>query len=226
MEDGTERWLPVVGYEGYYEVSDLGRVRSLDRWIEARNRWGTTTRYFKPGRVLRPGVDKDPAHAYEHVILCANGTQTLRHVHHLVLETFVGPRPAGLVACHGPAGNRDNSLQNLRWDSMSENQHDRVRDGNHHYANRDSCDLGHRLLAPNLQPDVPSESRRRCYACALTGKWARHVGYKLSDLEWRHEANRRYAEILHFSGPLNYRLPAVRKRYGPARWQPNLSDSG
>jgi hypothetical protein len=47
-----------------------------------------------------------------------------------VLEAFVGPRPAGMQACHGPAGKTQNSLSNLRWDTPEANYQDRARDGN------------------------------------------------------------------------------------------------
>lgn len=108
-----ERWLPVVGYEGLYEVSDLGRVRT-------RRRKGSK------GGLLRPGLSA----AHLTVALYLDGVPRSRLVHHLVLEAFVGPRPPGMEGCHGPGGALDNSLRNLSWDSREKNQGlDRVRDG-------------------------------------------------------------------------------------------------
>jgi hypothetical protein len=220
LQDSTERWLPVPGYEGYYEVSDHGRVRSLDRWVEADTRWGGRMRYLKPGRILREKRKKNPLHAYANVILSVNAVHDTRQVHHLVLEAFVGPCPPGMVACHGPAGLFDNSLANLRWDTDSENMRDVVRDGNHHAASREECPRGHGLAAPNLHPTDAAKGFRKCYACSLTTAWGRYFGYRQTDPEWTFEADRRYAEILHFGEPLNYRLAGIKERYGRRRWQP------
>lgn len=54
-------------------------------------------------------------------------------VHHLVLEAFVGPRLPGMEGCHGCRGVSDNSLANLRWDTKSANQADRVLHGTDNY---------------------------------------------------------------------------------------------
>jgi hypothetical protein len=221
VEDRTERWLPVVGYEDYYEVSDHGRVRSLGRWIDTISRWGGPHRYFKPGRVLREKRKKNPLHAYANVILSVDAKPDTRQVHHLVLEAFVGPCPPGMEACHGPAGLFDNSLANLRWDTFSENMHDVVRSGNHWATSRETCPRRHALAAPNLHPTDAAKGFRKCYACSLTTAWARYFGYRQTDSEWVVEADRRYAEILHFGGPLNYRLVGIKERYGRKRWQPD-----
>lgn len=113
-----ERWLPVPGHEGLYDVSDLGRVRSF----HAGRGKG------KRGGLLRPA----PTGVYAHlcVVLCQGGEAKTRLVHQLVLEAFVGPRPEGLEALHGPGGALDNRLRNLSWDTRQKNQgRDRVRDG-------------------------------------------------------------------------------------------------
>lgn len=108
----TENWKPVVGFETHYEVSDLGNVVSI------RNNHGNPRR-----RALKAGVTRD---GYLRVELSKSGEQTKKHVAHMVLEAFVGPRPAGMQACHGPAGQKDNSLTNLRWDTPASNYQDRT----------------------------------------------------------------------------------------------------
>lgn len=119
----TERWLPVVGFEGLYEVSDLGRVRSVAR--EVANRWGTRTP--RRQRVLAAIVDCD---GYIKVNLNRDGASRQRPVHQLVLEAFVGPRPAGAQTLHANAVRNDNRAPNLSWGSASDNCADRDRHGN------------------------------------------------------------------------------------------------
>jgi hypothetical protein len=122
MDQSIERWLPVVGWEGYYEVSDQGRVRGVDRITTTS--YGALRRWR--GKMLRLNLSKL---GYLSAQLWKDGQCKLRKVHLLVLEAFVGPRPDGMEGCHGSAGQRDNSLPNLRWDTPSANQLDRIRDG-------------------------------------------------------------------------------------------------
>lgn len=123
----TERWLPVVGWEGLYEVSNFGRVRSIDRVVKGRH---GPTRY--KGRVLRPGRNKTAP--YFMVQLAETGRKRKKHcyVHDLVLAAFVGPKPAGMEVCHGRNGQQDNSLDNLRYDTRSANAQDRLAFGKPH----------------------------------------------------------------------------------------------
>jgi hypothetical protein len=53
-----------------------------------------------------------------------------QQLHVVVLEAFCGPRPDGMVACHGPNGTRDNSIFNLSWGTQQKNLYeDKIRDG-------------------------------------------------------------------------------------------------
>lgn len=88
-----EEWRAVVGWEGLYEVSNHGRVRSLDRVVN-----GVRVK----GRLMKPYRDRPK---YSHMIIqLSRGTGKVGAafplVHKLVLEAFVGPRPEGMVACH------------------------------------------------------------------------------------------------------------------------------
>lgn len=107
-----DRWMPVVGFEGFYEVSDTGKVRSLRHM---------TKQGVRGGRVLTPHVGPK---GYLTVGLTATalGRRETRYVHELVLEAFVGPRPTGMDACHDPDPTRSNChLANLRWDTRRSN---------------------------------------------------------------------------------------------------------
>lgn len=123
-----ETWKPVVGYEGLYEVSDLGRVRSVDRIA------GVTRLTQLRGKVLKPGKMKRGG--YLLVALRKDGSSHSKAVHALVLEAFVGPRPPGLDCCHGDNDRTNNRLDNLRWDSRQGNVDDAVRARRHAHGDR------------------------------------------------------------------------------------------
>lgn len=107
----NETWLPIVGYEGLYEVSDLGRVRSLPR---------ATTK----GRILKQHVSA--RNGYCHVSLSKNNDKKTRRVHILVLQTFspVEKRygyDKNYTIDHIDGDKTNNRLDNLEWCTQSEN---------------------------------------------------------------------------------------------------------
>ena len=114
-----ESWQPVPGYEGLYEVSDLGRVRSLDRLVVRKNRWGSRATHQLKGRVLRPG----PGGSNRlQVNLSKENVSWVVPVHKLVALAFIGPRPEGLDIDHINGDFRDNRLDNLEYVTHQENQ--------------------------------------------------------------------------------------------------------
>lgn len=118
-----EVWKAVVGFEGAYEVSNLGRVRSLDRTISVFNvRKGWHDRYYK-GRTLKPGPR--PCGHLTVALGNADGGKTF-NVHTLVLEAFVGPRPApNLIGRHLDGDEKNCHFDNLVWATRRENGQDR-----------------------------------------------------------------------------------------------------
>jgi hypothetical protein len=134
----AERWLPVVGYEGRYEVSDQGRVKSVAR-PDARGR-------RRAEKYLSPRVG---ARGHLSVALYAEGARDDRQIHTLVLTAFVGPCPRGMEGCHWNDTPADNRLENLRWDTRSANVADSIRNGTHAMTNRTSCPRGHAYTPVN-----------------------------------------------------------------------------
>ena len=115
----VEQWLPVVGYEDSYSVSNFGRVRSEARVIQCVNR----SDFRLKQHVMTPASGKS---MYLSVRLVSDAVATTRYVHHLVLEAFVGPKPSpGMDACHGDNNRKNNRADNLRWDSRSGNHADK-----------------------------------------------------------------------------------------------------
>ena len=148
-----ETWKPVVGFENLYEVSDLGRVRSVDRFIPGRWKTGQN----RKGRVLSL---ESHYGGYKQVQLCREGTITRKLVHRLVLEAFVGPCPLGLEACHDDDDPANNRLTNLRWDTRSANNRDKLnrsRQTGQKLTWDNVRDIRVRLAAGEPQPKLATE---------------------------------------------------------------------
>lgn len=154
----TEQWRRVPGRETAYEVSDHGRVRSIDRFVKN----GVGIRVSR-GQVLK----QQPIGAHPSVWLAngRNGKRVL--VHRLVLMAFVGPPPEGMEGCHFDDVPTNNTLSNLRWDTKGNNQLDRVRNGHHFLANRTQCDKGHHFTPENTGRRK-GRNGRFCRTCART----------------------------------------------------------
>lgn len=156
-----ERWSQVAGYEGLYDVSDLGRVRSCGRYTptsRGAQRWWAE-RMLTPSPI--PG-------GYRTVRLYRNGVGRTRTVHRLVLEAFVGPAPEGMECCHGPGGPADNRLTNLRWDTQAANSADQFEHGTQFNAHKTQCLNKHDFTPENtyLVAAPGGRTHRRCRECA------------------------------------------------------------
>ena len=98
-----ENWKDIEGYQGLYQISDKGRVKSL---------------YFGKERILKPGNN---GQGYLHVILCKNGKMKYYKVHRLVCQTFI-PNPNNLPEVnHKDENKENNSVHNLEWCSSKYN---------------------------------------------------------------------------------------------------------
>lgn len=116
-----EQWMPVVGYRDLYEVSNMGRVRSLERLEFVRE--GFIRR--RAAKLLKERFDLTSA-GYSYVNLSKGGKAKKVNVHVLVLEAFVSLRPSPKhQACHNNGNRADARLENLRWDSVSGNAADK-----------------------------------------------------------------------------------------------------
>jgi len=115
-----EVWRDVVGFEGFYQVSDQGRVKSLPRVVSMID--GRTYKYAGKEQKIS---NKN----YSSVCLNRDGKEITRSVHRLVLEAFVGSCPEGMECCHNDGNQQNNALLNLRWDTHSGNMKDKKRHG-------------------------------------------------------------------------------------------------
>lgn len=107
-----EIWKKVVGYD-YYEVSSIGRVRSIDKKVRVRGGHNV----IKTGRIIVPGT----AHGYLSVCLCHNSKKKWMRVHRLVSMAFI-PNPENKPFInHKDANRKNNNVQNLEWCTHAEN---------------------------------------------------------------------------------------------------------
>jgi hypothetical protein len=156
--DQLEAWKPVVGYESAYEVSNLGRVRSVDRVTDRGRRW--------KGRVLRQATMPN---GYRIVTLWRGGAQTSALVHRLVLMAFVGPGPSGTEVLHGDGDPANNGIQNLSWGTRAQNIADQVLHGTHANAAKRFCPAGHEFTEANTY-HFPGRPHRACRTCRRAHK--------------------------------------------------------
>lgn len=107
-----EIWKDIKGFEGLYQISNLGRVRALDRYVKDRR-----SKRLVKGHILALRTDKD----YLSVSLWKNNTGHRFKVHRLVIEAFV-PNPLNKRCTNHKDGNKKNNCaDNLEWNTHSEN---------------------------------------------------------------------------------------------------------
>lgn len=172
-----EVWLPVVGYEGVYEVSNMGVIRR-DPKAPARS-------LGVPGKPLKP---MPTTGGYHVVSLSLRGVVDNVRVSRVVLTAFCGPPPFdGAQAAHNDGDNSNNRLTNLRWATPIENQADIERHGNR-------C-KGSAVHGAVLDEEQVRLIRERCHAGERNPAIATDFGVSISTIHlirhnrtWRHVA--------------------------------------
>lgn len=149
-------WRDIPGYEGAYQASSDGRLRSLDRKIVTKH--GVVKR--TQGRVLRTECN---AGGYACVRL-GRGHPVM--VHHMVALAFLGVPSAGEYVCHNDGSRRNNCASNLRYDTPAGNQNDRIRHG--------TDTRGSKLPQSKLTEDSVSEIKARLGQVSIASLAAEH----------------------------------------------------
>lgn len=115
-----EIWKDIPGYEGYFQASTLGRIRSIDRIEKCLNRSNNGYHYRKyKGKILK--LCNSSRGDYLQVNICRAGKQRFITVHSLVALAFLGPRPKGLDVRHIDGNPKNNRPDNLSYGTRSEN---------------------------------------------------------------------------------------------------------
>jgi HNH endonuclease len=149
-----EKRYPAKGLEGEYEVTRTGEVWSVARRVPYGSSGATRG---VPAKRMSPNLVSNNGNR-QGALMLSLGRKRRKRVSHIVLETFVGPRPEGQIARHGDDDPFNNSVENLCWGTHSENAHDAVRNGKHGMANRTRCSKGHEL-------DGRTARQRYCKRC-------------------------------------------------------------
>jgi len=169
--DIDEGWRDVVGYEGYYQVSNLGRVRSVRR----------------KGRPVARIMPPRPGNEYGHLsvqLSKESRTKTIT-VHKLVTAAWIGPKPEGKQVCHGPKGKLDNSVSNLCYGTVHQDRLDMRRDGTHNgqpVRRSDGVEFSSMQLAAE---EIGCPSWSIWYAC-------NHPHKRVGGYEWEYIKSKRH----------------------------------
>lgn len=112
----NQNWKDIPGYEGLYQVNKSGHIKALEkRWITGR---GNGRLHIQPEKIIKPFISK---FGYSRVTLWRSGIPKKIHVHTIVALTFI-PNPEGKPQVNHKDGNKlNNSVDNLEWNTASEN---------------------------------------------------------------------------------------------------------
>jgi len=122
-------WLPVVGYEGIYEVSDKGDIKSIARKIIIGN--GNCS--FLPEKIMK---QKSERNGYRRIKLCNNGNFKTLLVHRIVASSFLKNPEIKKTVNHKNGIRHDNRIENLEWTTNSENQIHSFKNGRVHIVKK------------------------------------------------------------------------------------------
>ena len=171
-----EKWLPVKDYEGIYEVSSHGRVRSLDRRI--RHSEGFTRK--RKGQILRPTINSV---GYASVSLYRDGKEIRRNIHRLVSEAFLANLSQRPCVNHKNSDRTDNRVTNLEWCTYSENSEHAAGKGRLNVTKRKKVlcvETG--IVFPSVTAAANAVKGSHGNICqVLLGRRSKHKGYS-----WRY----------------------------------------
>ena len=124
-----EIWKPIKGYEGYYEISNKGRVKTVMRKVYNPGVLGDGCYRTVPEKIRKPNIMK----GYHCVALIKDKHTKVYRIHRLVIEHFVGQAPSEEYQVNHIDGDKSNNcVENLEWVTPKENTHHAIENGLRH----------------------------------------------------------------------------------------------
>lgn len=147
----TEIWKDISQFEGLYQISSLGNVKSLARIVD--------NRYKKCEKILKPFLNKQ---GYLYVILCKNGKITDKRINRLVAEAFI-PNPSNKAYVnHKNEIKTDNSVENLEWVTPKENSNYSVKQIKQYTKNNEYIKTWNNLIIINEELNIDKGNIVKC----------------------------------------------------------------
>lgn len=123
-----EVWKDIPGYEGLYQVSSSGNVKTMTKTTVAINRWGSESTRTYPEKLMMVSINTYRQNR-RYVVLRKDKQQKMHLVSWLVAAAFIGPRPANHHVCHNNGNAQDDRVENLRYDTAKGNTKDKYLHG-------------------------------------------------------------------------------------------------
>ena len=184
----NEIWKDIKDFEGLYQASSFGRVRSLDRYVKMTNRWGQQSFVFKKGVILKPCLTR----GYKVVLLSNRNKQHKyypKRVNRLIAETFI-PNPDNLPQVNHKDENKlNNRVDNLEWCTIEYN--------NNYGTKNQRCakTLGVRIVQTSLDDKIVNKYDSIRIATRETGFDFRNIQHCLKGVtktaygyKWKYES--------------------------------------
>ena len=211
-----EHWREIPGYEGLYEASSLGRVRSLGRWANSK----LGSQQWRPGRVLKLLPNSNEYLCVN--FICAAGHRKRRYVHQLVMEAFVGPCPEGMEVCHKDGKRTHNQRRNLRYGTRKSNNADRDRHGTTARGSSHGCAKLDEKDVVKIRDEYARGKTSTTHLAKKYGVTSSLISDILNQKSWKHVGGARCSKVLKSRRTESKLSPAkvrkIRKQYKSGKW--------
>lgn len=179
-----EEWRDIKKYKGLYQVSNMGNVRSLDRLVEQKNKFGRLQQHLYKGRQLKKQIQRN---GYEVVNLYKGKKMVKELVHRLVAETFLERESGSNYVNHRDGNRANNKLNNLEWCTQSNNLYYAYAYGNKiapHMKKIHQIDLNGKVL--NVFESIQQAERKTGIKASNISKCCRNLRAKAGGFKWEY----------------------------------------
>ena len=179
-----EEWRDIKKYKGLYQVSNLGNVRSLDKVIIQKNKFGKIQKHIYKGKQLKKQLQKG---GYEYVNLYKNNKMTKELVHRLVAITFLENKNGNYYINHKDNNKTNNAIDNLEWCTQSYNIKYAYDCGNKiapHMKKIHKLDMDGKIL--NTFESIQQAERKTSIKSSNISKCCRNLRNKAGGFKWKY----------------------------------------